>query len=242
MRCVTSFVKEGYRLYGPRFLETYIEHVGVPLEIYIEEEDDYPQHELFTYKQLFKVPGCLKYLETVGSMPACRGHAWGDDKYNYRFDTFRFCRKSFAQVAAASHSPDGWMYWLDADIEFTGRFVFPRRNAFMLYLGRPDWHSCASFIGWDLTHPISGKFFEMYWKAHITGTILALPEWTDCHVLDFLREQMNLPCVNLAAGLEEQLEGPANVFDVVFRNAHHKKGNLKFANNERVQVSERRSA
>ena len=97
----------------------------------------------------------------------------------------------------------------------------------MLYLDRPEWHSCASFIGWNLTHPSCKEFFDRYLGVYTTGTVFALPEWHDSYVLDWLRELLNIPCENLAAGLD--LKGPANVFDEVFSSARHKKGNLKFS-------------
>ena len=118
------------------------------------------------------------------------------------------------------------MYWIDADIEFRDTFTLPQRDVFMIYLGRPEWHSCASFLGWDLTHEASGEFWRRYWLLYVTGTVFALPEWHDSFLIDWLREQLNPPCVNLAAGMD--LKGPANVFDEVFAQAHHKKGNKKF--------------
>ena len=99
----------------------------------------------------------------------------------------------------------------------------------MCYLGRPEWHSCASLIGWNLDADESSEFFKRYWLLHVTGTIFALEAWTDCHALDWLREQSGVTATNLAEGLD--LKGPANVFDEVFTCAHHKKGGIKkFAN------------
>ena len=71
------------------------------------------------------------------------------------------------------------------------------------------------------------EFFKAYWLLHTTGTVLRLAEWHDSFVLDQLRVQLNVPAVNLAEAYADQLKGPANVFDVVFPMAHHKKGNLK---------------
>lgn len=230
MRCVTSFGEEGYKLYGKRFLETYVEHVGVPIDVYIEGQEPKFQHELVTYKNLLKVPGCADFLTIAGSLPAFRGHAWGEAKRNYRFDVFRFCRKSFAQIDAASRQGD-WLYWIDADVEFKGDFKLPKRDAFMLYLGRPSWHSCASFIGFNTKHEVSGAFFKQLWTLYVTGTVFALPEWHDSFINDWLRKEMGLPAYDLAISAELG-DGPVNVFDSVFTNAHHKKGNIKFAHSK----------
>lgn len=231
MQVVTSFSEEGFALYGAKFLESYHEHVDAPLTIYTEWDFKSPDFEC---KDLRKVPGFQEFLAVSGMLPAFRGRAWGEEQRNYRYDVHTFFRKSFAQIDAASHHGD-WLYWIDADIEFTGPFRFPQRDAFMLYLGRPEWHSCASFVGWNLKHEASGEFWKRYWLLYVTGTVFALPEWHDSFILDWLRHEMQFPAHNLAAGLD--LKGPANVFDEVFPNAHHKKGNLKF-DQPRIQDSQ----
>ena len=173
MRCVTSFSEEGYKEYGQRFLETYLEYVGKPLDVYVETDDysGYIQHELITYRNLFEVEGCKEYL-TMASFPAAQGQIWGQS-YNYNFATFKFARKSFAQIDSASRNPDK-LYWLDSDIEFSAPFELPEFDVFMCYLGRPEWHSCASLVGWDLNHEMAQEFFKRYWLIHVTGTVFCL--------------------------------------------------------------------
>ena len=227
MKVVTSFSDDGYEQYGRRFLETYVEHHDVPIVVYYEGLLPEFQHELVTYKDLFKTNGCTEFLKQC-DFPAMRGDLWAEGKRNYRFDIFKFCRKSFAQIDAAS-SNDDWLYWIDADVEFSGPIEFPKvDDVFMLYLGRPTWHSCASFVGWNLKHEKAGEFFKRYWLLHMTGTVFCLPEWHDSFILDWLREQTQVPTVDMAQHLED-LDGPANVFDRVFPSAHHKKGALKNA-------------
>jgi len=233
MRCVTSFGPEGYERYGRTFLETYIEHIGLPIDVYYEEQPDF-EHELITYHDLFKTEGCVQFLQ-MASFPAARGQIWGEG-YNYNFDTYKFSRKAFAQIDAASNGPD-LLFWLDSDIEFKAPLVFPQDFEFMAYLGRPEWHSCTSFIGFNLNHEIAGEFFKRYWLMYVTGTIFCLEGWTDCHVLDWLRAQARVPAKNLAEGMD--LQGPANVFDAVFgESGHHKKGNLKKHKNRYQELIE----
>ena len=38
MKAVTSFSQDGYKLYGKKFLETYVEHHDVPIVVYHENE------------------------------------------------------------------------------------------------------------------------------------------------------------------------------------------------------------
>jgi hypothetical protein len=229
--CITSFGPDGYELYGKQFLQTYIKNVTLPLVVYIEGPENTPnfEHPLITYRDLLSVNGVAQAL-SITNFPAARGQVWGKKESNYKFNVNKFCRKSFAQIdAAGSHGQQGGksLYWLDADIVFTERFEPPAlEQFFMLYLGRPEWHSCTSFIGWNLGYAGAARFFEEYWKLYITGTIFCLPEWHDCAALDFLRQETKVAAKNLAEGMP--LKGPANVFDEVFKTAHHKKGNLKF--------------
>ena len=183
----------------------------------------------------FDIPGCQEFVK-LADFPAARGQLMGSG-YNYNFNAHKFCRKVFAQIDAAAEEGVEKLIWLDADIEFRDRFEIPEWDGFLAYLGRPEWHTCASFIGWDLTHEQSAQWFEAYWRLYVTGTIFALSAWTDCHALDWLRSQMQFGETNLAEGLE--LKGPANVFDEVFGPvAHHKKGNLKKPKNRYVELIE----
>ena len=98
----------------------------------------------------------------------------------------------------------------------------------MAYLDRPEWHSCASLVGWDLNHPRSKDFFQSYANLIRSGAIFLLPQWHDSYVLDYLRAQLQVPVVDMAADIpRNKLKGWANVFDEVVPFARHYKGSLK---------------
>ena len=231
---VTSFHPDHYKIYGQTFLETYTAHMTLPLVVYVERQDEFPdfQHELVTFRDLKKVNGMMQTLGMT-NFPAARGKLWGGDELDYRFNVNGFCRKSFAQIDAAfAHQAEGGsaLYWLDADIEFSAQIEMPSvDDTFMLYLGRQGCHSCTSFLGWNLTHPRWREFFNKYWGIYVTGTVFALSEWHDCAVVDFLREDLRVPAVNVSQDIVKR--GPYNVFDLVFTGAHHKKGGLKIREN-----------
>ena len=228
MRYVTSFGPQGYEVYGRRFLETYCEHMSHPLTVYVEAPCDF-RHELITYKNLVDVPGCQDFLNKL-VFPAMHGKMWSG-QYDYRFAVAKFCRKQFAQADAAldemAHGGD-WLVWIDADIELGAPLPDPVDGPFMYYLGRPEWHSCASYVAWDLRKPASKEWWTKLQMLYLSGSLFALPEWHDSYVNDWLREGMKVSAINLAAPYAAQLKGPANVFDVVFAGSHHKKGGLKF--------------
>ena len=80
MRCVTSFGEDGYKRYGRKFLKSYVEHHDVPIWVYYEGDKPDFEHELITYKDLFKCEGIKEYLAMVQLIPAARGHIWGEQK------------------------------------------------------------------------------------------------------------------------------------------------------------------
>jgi hypothetical protein len=228
LKYVTSFSAAGYKLYGRKFLETFVEHHQDVIWVYAEDTALDLRHPRIVVKDLFKVPGCVEFLQQC-QFPAFQGRLWGENKRNYRYDAFTFCRKSFAQCDAAASGGD-WLVWIDADVELAGTLPAPSGSHFMSYLGRPAWHSCASYVAWNLGHPVSGLFWERYRALYVTGTVFALREWHDSYVLDTLRTNLQLPAVNLAADIPpEKLDGSSNVFDLVFPMGHHKKGRLKLA-------------
>jgi hypothetical protein len=231
MRYVTSFGPQGYEDYGRDFLASYVKYMKDPLYVFVEAPCDF-QHPLVTFKKLQQVEGFKQFLNRA-SFPAMHGKIWGQ-LYNYRFAVTKFCRKQFAQLGAAKleHATNGdWLIWIDADVLLGNALPPPAKGPFMYYLGRPEWHSCASYVAWDLQHTQNQTWWQMLENLYSTGTIFALPEWHDSYVNDWMRDDLKVSAANLAEPFSDQLKGPANVFDFVFPGCHHKKGNLKFASN-----------
>ena len=229
---VSSFGPSGYELYGKRFIESFLKWADGDLCVYVEGEDmlDGEKFPDVEYRDLLQISGMREFLKLT-KFPAARGLLWGGNEIDYRFNVHRFCRKSFAQIDMAHIAKSrGYsdFFWIDADIEFQGPFKAPELgNDFMLYLGREGSHSCTSFLGWNLTFPAWREFFDKYWALYMTGTVVALQEWSDAFIIDWLRLNLEIPSRNLAADLKTTAF--CNVFDMVFPHAHHKKGALKEA-------------
>lgn len=242
LKFVTSFSKEGYEVYGEKFLSTWARHYPLDSELHVYYEDEKPdfKHPRIIYKPLFEVPGCLETIQAMGHFQVMQGVL--TDKRDYRFDVFRFSRKTFAQSdAAVDH--DDLLVWLDADTyaysDVTEDYIRSLLNTeFMGYLGRPDWHSCASFVVWNCLHKQSTFFWKNYYMLMVTGRFLFLPEWHDSYILDALRQSLKIESKNLAEHLNLP-NGPVNVFDEVFAGkARHKKGNQKFGPQRYEQLIE----
>ena len=98
---VTSFSQDGYKLYGEKFLLSFLAHSDESITVYYEDVPPPLTDERIIYKNLFDVPGCLQFLEVCLRVPAFKGEVNG--KVNYRYNIFRFSRKSFAQIDAAQY-------------------------------------------------------------------------------------------------------------------------------------------
>lgn len=229
MKYVTSFSKKGYEQYGRRFLETYVQYMRHPIVVYVEDPCDF-SHPLVSYRDLFGVPGCKDFLSRM-LFNIMHGKMW-DGTYDYRYAVNRFCRKHFAAFdAAETESAQGgdWLVWVDADVEMGAPLPDPVDGPFMYYLGRPEWHSCSSYVAWDLRKSCSADWWINIRNVYLSGTVFALPEWHDAFINDWVRNATQVAAVDLAAPYAAQLKGPANAFDYVFSGCHHKKGQLKQA-------------
>lgn len=226
---VTSFGPDGYQQYGKAFLESYVKYCDAPLTVYFETHQPHFSHPLVTFKDLFSIPRSREFLDAVGRLPAFGGVINGER--NYRFDVAKFSRKVFAQWdAARGHT--GKLFWFDADVEFAAPLPSQRleqmlAGVFMVYMGRSNTHSCASFIGWDNQHADAERFWHAYYDTLITGQIFVQREWHDSYYLDVVRQVLQVSARNLSGHMRFGSR-PGNVFDEVFRGyATHKKGNLK---------------
>lgn len=236
IKFVTSFSQEGYKLYGKKFLESYVKHVDAPIMVYFEtrEKPDFT-HRNVNYIPLSKIAGIMNYLQSMSVFPMMKGIL--GDKRLYQYDVYKFCRKMFAQCDAATRSTD-IVCWIDADvviekdlpIEWVEDLFSEREDGlspFCCVMRRPSFHLCASFVAWDVTHEQSLPFWNAYFDMMISGRFLLLPEWHDSFILESILDGMELD-VNDIAGIHELGKGPVNVFNTVFEGvAKHNKGNLK---------------
>lgn len=231
MKFLTSFSTEGYKLYGKHFLESWFSYSNLPITVYYENEKPDIENHYINYKDLLSLAEVANYLQNISKFSVFHGQI--NNKRYYKYDWFKFCRKCFAQIDFAQAN-EGVMWWIDADVKLISEVQVSwfekwfESNIFMSYLGRPDQHSCASLVGWNLDHPVSSDFFAKYEDLIKTGNIFLLPEWHDSFVLDYLRTTLAIPSVDMAANLpRKELKGYANVFDKTVPFARHYKGQRK---------------
>lgn len=220
---VTSFGPEGYESYGKQFIESYYAQGNThPLAVYVEGEDqvvmvrdNHEAHQIFV-RDLLLIPGVQQTLDEIGKNPVMRGMIKdneGNDQHTWRLDAFRYCRKVFAFCEEISNAmqtdePRNPVYWLDADITFTGKLpdnfdevLMPEPFA-LSFLGRSNMHSETGFMGADAKHPKMQMFVALYQGLYATGAFADLREWHDCYIFDHARKLTLMPEIDLTTDPE----------------------------------------
>lgn len=190
MICITTFSKRGYRKYGKRFLESYVNYWSIPINVYHESKPEF-RHPLITYKRLDKIKlpkGTARdYIYSVRHLHPT----------SYNDDVSKFCRKVFVQY----DNQKGKVFWIDADTvcdkKMPSEFL---ENLFkgspLAYFGRPS-HTETGFVGFDHDHPKSKRFMDEYIDVYMSGNIFNLKYWHDCGAFDHAREICGIEGNNL---------------------------------------------
>ena len=207
---ITSFSKKLFWDYGHWFLSTWLRHwpASIPVVVVSEDwdEEDWdrpPNSGHIEILNLLEIsPACATFLERHKENDVAKGlainqpHPWGKhprrDKYNFRFDAYKFSRKVFAIQAVAHTRLPGRLYWIDADI-YTDKQAIPAHIDQMLppdvdvsFLGRPGYHSECGFIGYRL--PEALQFIDFFASLYDSDKVFELGQQHDSWVFDRVRE------------------------------------------------------
>ena len=207
MIAVTSFSDTGYHQYGKRFLEQAIVNWPSKIIVYYEAKPDLI-HEKIEYRDLFGVSELRTFLFYLQDKPLTHGKL--PDGYNYNYDTWKFCRKSFVQFDVLKETEEK-VFWLDADIEFKkpisedfleSLFLETRggkqKPRTLTCLWREGFHTETGFIGFDPKGVGFKEFLEEYMNVYRKGTLFTLPRWHDCAAFDHAVEKSGVPFKNLS--------------------------------------------
>jgi hypothetical protein len=225
---LTSFHPSSFDQYAGRCLEGLAEKFPGKVVAFIEAPC--PAVEGVEYRDFFKIPGFLPWLERVKRHPGSDGK--GPDGYDFRYNAQKFCRKVFAQDAVFDE--DEYVFWIDADSiikdKLTEEFLISLFNGSALaYLGRKNSYTESGFVGFHTKHPDFQRFRTAYIDYVVKGRIFSqLKGWHDCIAFDVAREgvsgnNLSPRGMNYDAVMEQSVLHPY---------IQHLKGNRKFENAE----------
>ena len=220
---VTSFSSSGYRLYGKSCLES-LKHWPCKFVVFYEEKPDY-EHLRIEYRDLFGIPGINDFLDRIDGTDAS-GKI--NDKYDYRFDAFKFSRKVFCMEAVFDEDPE--VFWLDADtltkkdipIDFLRGLV---KDYPFCYIGRDRFRTETGFLGFNTSHKDFPLFRGRYLSTYTSGKFFDLQAWEDTAVFDYARGRIGGNNLNKTA-----LQGIDHPFPhtILGEYIEHYKGGRKF--------------
>ncbi|MCV6639299.1 hypothetical protein [Candidatus Albibeggiatoa sp. nov. NOAA] len=213
---VTSFGSNGYKKYGRRFLETFIEHWPdtISLVVYHEEQPDF-QHPRIEYRSLWDIEYVVPFLDKISQDDRAKGliEKDGQKMYAYRFDAFKFSRKVFA-IYDAVKKHQGILAWVDADVithspipnDFLTSLL--PNQCYVAYLGRPNKYSECGFMAFNTMHKSNTLFMEVYRNCYLRLGFYDLAEWHDSFIFDHVMRLIPVPAHNLSPNIHEESSHP----------------------------------
>lgn len=200
---VTTFHEKGYRDYGKRCIETFLEHWPADIELLVYAEDvDVEERDsrLHVLDHGEVLPHLLEFRNAFAGNPLANGvrSSGGVLKRDYRWDAVRFSNKVFAVTDAIRRyrTLADQLIWLDADT-VTHRDIprslvdriAPRGKQLAAYLNRSIYPECG-WVGYNLRHPEILTFAERFERTYTSGYFLAMKESHDSFVFWKIVQQM----------------------------------------------------
>jgi len=237
LRIVSTFSPDQWAAFARKNVQTWLEHIDAEFVLY--HEGEHPpnlQSPRIMWRCWDEIPCAVEFVEdAINFAPACGRFG---TQYDYNYDARRFAHKAYAQIDAAKE-PGDLLLWLDADVELTRELSADRleemlAGAPMATFQRPGYHSETGVVLWDLRHPKAAEFFRGYERLYDSRRIYCIPRgWHDCWALDYVVEQLRIPCASLTKVTRDYGTPGANLHVVpeseLGAYLRHDKGARKYA-------------
>ena len=221
LRCITSCGPEGWKTYAPQFLETWPE---IPITVYVEQEEKYPQRAHITYKSAWSVPHFMEWAEAA------------PDPDDWAHNMRKWCRKIWI-ILHCLENYDGEIWWIDADTEWSAapKLEGLMEDKYIAWMERASMHPCTSVIGFNTLHEDNWRFINDYKETMLSGSVYRLDEWHDAYITKAIVDFNQIAVKNIAppispADVTAAFEGDAegvrkiNIFEATFPEGIHSKG------------------
>ena len=211
---VTTFNAEGYKTYGRRMIETFLQTwpQDVLLKVYAEACQVSETAANLQVLDLEKVsPELLAFKNTWRDVPRANGDIGpkGLGK-EFKYQAVRFSHKVYAIFHAAKTAQTDWLIWMDADMVCHSSMSAGKLSEFfpdtkdLCFAGRSRKFTECGLYGMHITEPAVcawlADFQRMYDDAE--SGIFTLEEWHDSYVFDAVRARHSLRELNWTAHLQ----------------------------------------
>jgi len=199
----TTFNDNGYKKYGKRMIESFIERWPVEITLHVYYEDTKPDiiDDQIVYHNLQEVSPNLVAFKNKYKDELIPNGIYSNPRYKiFRYDAVKFSHKVYCIYHAATTIETDYLIWLDAD-SFTFKDIsadlFPQlvtKTHYLTYLGRDGYdtkgkflYSECGFIIYNVNHsqhlPFQNTMVDMY----NSGSLFYEKEWHDSWIFDIIR-------------------------------------------------------
>ena len=208
---VTTFNSAGYKIYGQRMIETFLENwpQDVELKVYAENCNVKEAAANLTVLDLeTSCPELVAFKNKWHKVPKANGDVSADPIRNqrkdagkgFKWDAVRFSHKVYAIFHAAQNCATDWLIWMDADmvchspIQIAVLDKFCPSDRDLCFLGREKKFSECGLYAMNLSRPAADVFLRKFQTMydHAETGIFTLDEWHDSFVFDAVRQSSSL--------------------------------------------------
>lgn len=209
----TTFSSDGYKTYGSRMIDTFLQTwpQEIQLRVYAEGcavTQTAPNLEVLNLEEVS--PEIVAFKNKWRNVPKANGDIGpGSERKAYKWQAVRFSHKVYAIFHAARNCNTDWLIWMDGDMVCHSPITVQRIAEFfpdskqLCYAGRSNKFTECGLYGMHLSEkPVQNflsEFQRMYDDAE--NGIFTLSEWHDSYVFDEVKNRSGLAELNWSAGL-----------------------------------------
>jgi len=195
----TTLHRSGYEDYGYKNISSFLDYWPNDIKYFVYTED-------FSIKQNYKIKNInLKNLNDLNKFKSknkniSKLNGYKNTKYDFLYDFVKFAHKSYVMFHAIENLTTDWVIWLDGDsithtkIPFKFLEKLCPSNSFVTYLGRKKMYTETGFLAFNRRHPKILEYVKqaknIYDNNLIENNSYFNEGYTDCHVFDFVRLQL----------------------------------------------------
>ena len=208
---ITTFHADGYKQYGKRMIQTFLQSWPSDVELYVYAEnctveETAPNLHVFDLNEAS--PDLVTFKTKWAGVPKANGDVSQDPVRSqrkdagkgFKWDAIRFAHKVYAIFHAAKTAQTDWLIWMDADMVCHSPITLPVLDQLcprvydLCFLGRKGKYSECGLYAMNMKRPNVQRFLwdfqRMYDDAE--NGIFRLVEWHDSFVFDAVRNNHSL--------------------------------------------------
>jgi hypothetical protein len=201
---ITTFNSQGYKQYGQRMIQTFLENwpADVMLVVYAEDCVIAESANNLVVKNLNTVVELVTFKKIWRGVPKANGDVSTDPVRSrrrdagkgFKWDAVRFAHKVYAIFDCARHCDTDYLIWMDADMVCHSAITVDQLDQLctkdLCFLGRRGKYSECGLYAMNLHSSTMRDFLQKFqeYYDHAESGIFTLAEWHDSFVFDKIRQ------------------------------------------------------